>query len=211
MANSEIEMNNIDDSVEILSAGLKIYPDNPVAHLLLGKAYALMGTYDKALEYFKKGSELIHSDDTYDYYLDQIDSIRKQRSMFEATRGKSFFNSSEVSSDLKNEPDLFNTSDKNVKEEELVVSIDERLSQIADQISKAKISISHNASVTNTGFENIIYEDNLIISETLAKIYIAQNEYGEAIKVYKKLVEKKPELEEHYTDMINEIKSKINS
>ncbi len=52
MADSKIEDNNADDAVEILSAGLKTYPEHPVAHLLLGKAFAMRGNYGKALEYF---------------------------------------------------------------------------------------------------------------------------------------------------------------
>ncbi len=46
MANSQIEENNIDEAVEILRTGLKTYPEHPVAHLLLGKAFTMMESYD---------------------------------------------------------------------------------------------------------------------------------------------------------------------
>jgi tetratricopeptide (TPR) repeat protein len=211
MANSEIQDNNIDTAESILCAGLAVYPDNPVAYLLLGKAYGLMGNYDKALDCFKKGSDILHSEETYDYYLNELQSIRKQRSLFKATRGNSFFNSSKFTSELKDEPNLFNSIEKKTENKERANSIDDRLNQLADQISKAKISTSYNHTVTNSDFESILKKDNLIISETLAKIYAAQNEYNEAIKVYKKLIAREPEREEHYTNMINEIKHKVNS
>jgi tetratricopeptide (TPR) repeat protein len=48
----------------------------------------------------------------------------------------------------------------------------------------------------------------MIVSETLAKIYVAQNEYDEAIKVYEKLIKKEPSRYEHYTGKIKEIRSR---
>ena len=211
MASSEIQQNNIDTAISLLQEGLDIYSDNPVAYLLLGKAFALMGNYEKGLDYFKKGSELVHSSATYDYYVNELQDIKKQRSLFEATKGKSFFNPTNISSEQKTEPDLFNSSKHKTKNKETVDTIDNRLNQLVDQISKAKISTSYSNTLTDSDFEKILKKDNLIISETLAKIYTAQNEYEEAIKVYKKLIAKEPEREEHYSNMIREIKQKVNS
>ncbi|MFC2102821.1 tetratricopeptide repeat protein [Bacteroidota bacterium] len=211
LANSEMQDKNIETAITLLLAGLDVYPDNPVAHLLLGKAFALMGNYDKALDCFKKGSDIIQSGKTYDHYVNELQTFRKQRSLFEVTRGNSFFNETKFTSNLKNEPDLFHSSDKNIEDKKLATSIDDRLNQLADQISKAKISTSYSHSVTNSDFESIFKEDNLIISETLAKIYVAQDEYEEAIKVLEKLIAKEPERADYYTNMINEIKQKVNS
>jgi tetratricopeptide (TPR) repeat protein len=49
----------------------------------------------------------------------------------------------------------------------------------------------------------------MIVSETLAKIYVAQNEYDEAIKVYEKLIKKEPSRYEHFTEKIKEIRSRL--
>jgi predicted Zn-dependent protease len=51
--------------------------------------------------------------------------------------------------------------------------------------------------------------DNLLVSETLAKIYIAQGEIHEAIKIYERLIERKPENKEKYYQSINELKSRL--
>jgi len=51
----------------------------------------------------------------------------------------------------------------------------------------------------------------MLVSETLAKIYLAQNEFNEAIKVYEKLIKKDSARYDYYTGKIKEIRTKINS
>ena len=209
MAGSQIEDNNIDEAVEILRAGIKTYPEHPVANLLLGKAFAMMGNYGKALEYFKKGSDTIQSDETYNYYVNELEKVKKQRSFFESSRGNSFFNSSKNVQKVANAPDLFNAKSETKQEKELAITIDERLGELADQISKVKLSASTGSTTTHTDFKDILSQDSMIVSETLAKIYVAQNEYDEAIKVYEKLIKKEPSRYEHFTEKIKEIRSRL--
>jgi tetratricopeptide (TPR) repeat protein len=52
------------------------------------------------------------------------------------------------------------------------------------------------------------YEHSLV-SETLAKIYISQGEFKEAISIYEKLIERKPENKEKYLHSIGELKSRL--
>jgi tetratricopeptide (TPR) repeat protein len=209
MADTQIEENNVDEAVKILRAGLNTYPEHPVAHLLLGKAFAKMGSYGKALESFKKGSDIIQSDETYNYYVSELEKIKKQRSLFEASRGKSFFNSSDNLQKEANAHELFNEKSETKQDKELAITIDERLEELADQISKVKLSASTGSTVTHTDFKDILTQDSMIVSETLAKIYVAQNEYDEAIKVYEKLIKKEPARYEHFTDKIKEIRSRL--
>lgn len=209
MADSQIEENNVDEAVEILIAGLKTYPEHPVAHLLLGRAFAKMGNYGKALEYFKKGSDIIQSDETYNYYVNELEKVKKQRSLFEASRGNSFFNSSENLQKSAKVPDLFHAKSETKQEKELAITIDERLEELADQISKVKLSASTGSPTTHTDIKDILSQDSMIVSETLAKIYVAQNEYDEAIKVYEKLIKKEPSRYEHFTEKIKEIRSRL--
>jgi tetratricopeptide (TPR) repeat protein len=209
MANSQIEENNIDEAVEILQAGLKTYPEHPVAHLLLGKTFAMRGNYGKALECFKKGSNIIQSEETLNFYVNELEKMKKQGSLSEASRGNSFFNSSKNLEKPAKTPDLFIAKSETKEEKELAVSIDDRLAQLADQISKVKLSAAKGNSHTVSDFKDILSKDNMIVSETLAKIYVAQNEYDEAIKVYEKLIKKEPARYEHYTEKIKEIRSRL--
>jgi tetratricopeptide (TPR) repeat protein len=50
---------------------------------------------------------------------------------------------------------------------------------------------------------------SLIVTETLAKIYITQGELAEAIEVYKKLIKKNPQKEEYYKQKIDKLKSEL--
>ena len=209
IANSQIEDNNVDEAIEILRAGLKTYPEYPVAHILLGKAFAMKGNFGEALECYKKGSNIIQSEETYNFYVNELEEMKKQRSLFEASRDNSFFNSSKNLNEPTNAPDAVIADSESKDEKELTVSIEERLAQLADQISKVKLTVSARNPDKVSDFKDILSQDNMIVSETLAKIYVAQNEYDEAIKVYEKLIKKEPSKYEHYTEKIKEIRSKI--
>jgi len=209
VANTELEKNNIDEAIDILDAGLRIYREHPTANLLLGKAYALSGNYSDALELYQKGSKILRSDRTYDYYLDELESIRKRRTLFETTKGNAFLSSSDDSGSSFPDHVTFDPDTDTTSGEDLANSIDERLEQLAKEISKAKLSPSYGSTSSDTDFLEKLSGDNLIVSETLAKIYLAQNEYDEAIKIYEKLIIKDASKQEYYTGKINEIRAKL--
>ena len=211
MANNELDSNNVDNAVKILQSGLRIFPDYPVAYLLLGKTYALMGGYDKAAEYFKKGSEILGSHKTYDFYLTEIDSIKKRRSLFKSTTGNVFPSPAKGPVKPENEGSLFHQEKKARSVQELTTSIDEKMDQLAKELSKAKISTTNQSGKKETDFLDQLTNDSMLVSETLAKIYLAQNEYNEAIKVYEKLIKKDSAKYDYYTGKIKEIRTKINS
>ena len=211
VANIEIEKNNIDEAIDILDAGLRIYKEHPTANLLLGKAYALRGNYSDALDLYQRGSKILRSDKTYDYYLNELESIRKQRSLFETAKGNAFFSSSDDSDSSFPDHATFDPDTDTTSGEDLANSIDERLEQLAKEISKAKLSPSYSSTSSDTDFIENLPGENLIISETLAKIYFAQDEYDEAIKIYEKLIKKDGSKYEYYTGKINEIRAKLES
>lgn len=76
------------------------------------------------------------------------------------------------------------------------------------KLPEIKIPIeTHEGNLTPTD-EPKTYE-TLLVSETLAKIYISQGELKEAIKIYEKLIERKPENKEKYLSSIEELKSRL--
>jgi len=208
IANNELEQNNILQAFQILEKGLKLYPNHPVAYFLLGKTFALKGKINKALEYFKKGSDLIQSEETYDYYVKEIESIKKQHMLFEESRGNIFTAGLEDKTTYVNKSEFPGLTENNETQVKSDSSLDEKLDELAKEISKAKISTLTDEEFKEPVHVSKISGDNLIISETLAKIYVAQEEFEEAIKVYEKLIKKEPAKHEYYSEKINEIRSK---
>jgi tetratricopeptide (TPR) repeat protein len=196
IANWEIEENNTEKGIEILNEGLKDYPGYAAAHFILGRAYILLEDYTNALKSFKKGSELIHSSQSYDYYFRELENIKKQRSLSDIN--KSF-------------PGIIPEENKNkLQGMDKNPPVDDKLGEIAQEISQAKISATSDEVKTYDDSFKYFSEDSFIISETLAKIYIAQGEFSEAIEVYEKLKKKYPEKKDYYSKKINDTKSRMN-
>lgn len=93
--------------------------------------------------------------------------------------------------------------------EDDIIEIEERLEQLASEISGAKINISESTNLDDNVSLADLSEKNIIISETLAKIYAAQGETEEAIKVYEKLINKSPSQKDYFTSKILELRSEL--
>ena len=199
LAGIEIEKNNLDSAIDILAEGLKNYPEFSVAYFLLGKIHTLKGNYSQALSFIKKGSELIHSPKSFDYYFNEIDEIKKQRSFFNISRWAEYGNDNNPAN-----PDI--TQSKNYRTitdettEETLAKLTKELEGASQSIKEAREKIEENRLKGNLN-------SDLIASETLAKIYTNQNEIQAAISVYKKLIMKNPEKEIYFNSKIEELKS----
>ena len=197
IADWELENNNHDLAIEILEEGLRESPDFSTPYFILGKVYSRKEEYGKALKCFKKGSELIGSNKTYEFYLRELETLRRVKTPFEM-RGINI---------------LQNTEEKREQfsglGDERSSGFEDNLDELAEKISHAKIPVTPEENKT-TDFEiNDFSDSSLIVSETLAKIYIAQGELQEAIAVYEKLSQKNPGKEEYFSQKITELKSKL--
>jgi tetratricopeptide (TPR) repeat protein len=205
MANSEIEKNNVERAVEILNNGIKLYPGYAAAYLILGKALTLLGNYTEAANAIKTGSDILHSKKTYDFYIKEVELIKKQRSLFRTTRRSAFF--AEEEQQPAEDPGLFEDMPQEEKKKSPGVPVDERLDQLAHEISSAKIpAVSKDSEIISRSSYDSYSHEGKIISETLAKIYVAQGEYLEAIKVYEKLKIKNPKRADYFDVKIQELK-----
>lgn len=180
VANGEIEKNNPEKAVEILNDGLAVYPNYPVAHILLGKALMLLGKYRESLDSYRKGSELINSPEVYDYYLQEVENLKKQRILFETSHKPGFIAA------VDNE----NTKDRKI-------SLEKELSSF-DSLNDNKIT----PVTRKPGGDSIV-------SETLANIYITQGELREALSIYERLLNKNPQKRDYYQQKISELKAEL--
>lgn len=212
LANVEIQNNNIDVAIEILNEGIKFYPLFAVAHILLGKAFSLKGKYNEALTAYETGCQLIHSEKSYEFYKLELELFRNSSIK---TKSNDYLSSLNSSSGKLNDEEIKEENDKDISSKN---SIDDNLFEIAERISKAKIEIDETTQnklnpTNQTSSEEISFDigeskEKLFASETLAKIYIAQGEFQEAIKTYLHLIEKNPLKKNYYQNKIDELKRK---
>ncbi len=192
MANIHLEKNNPQEALIILNAGLIHFPDHPVAIFLIAKAHTALGNYSQAIKFLKKGSELIHSPKSYEFYFREIEAIKKQQILYDL--GKT---SDEKSTQPANEKDL------------TAIFLTDKVKKIAEELKEAEEvlikSDKENFEITNFN----LVDDSLILSETLAKIYVNQREYQEAIRIYEKLKIKIPEKSHYFDSKIDELKLKL--
>ena len=188
-AGYELDEKNLEDTIEILTKGLKNFPNYAAPYLMLGKAYALKGDYTEAIENIKKGSDLIPSKKTYDFYLNEIENIKNKVSL-----GFSNVNKVEETSSVNEE--LYGKNS---------VPKDEKLRDLVRELSPKQKTEHH----IERAEQEKSFGKNIIVSETLAKIYLSQGEYNEAIEIYNLLKEKHPDKVEYYSKKIDELKSKL--
>jgi tetratricopeptide (TPR) repeat protein len=210
-ASTEMDNQNVDRAIEILTEGIKLYPDYPTAYILYSRALSLTGDYGKALQQVKTASDLLHSKKTYDYYLKEIENMKKHSSLFASSRGSAFIPNADYL-EKDEQPSLFlEELELGIKENFEQSDIDDRLEELADEISSARLSEIPDEDITQNYNKDDSNSGSTIVSETLAKIYAAQGEYKEAILIYEKLIDKTPSKKEEYLQKIKELHLRLNS
>jgi tetratricopeptide (TPR) repeat protein len=89
IAEREINENNFTKAIEILETLVNNSPSNAAAYFLLGRAHAGEGSYRLALMNFRKGSDLIGSEKTYQHYLHEIENLKRKQTEVEFSGKKS--------------------------------------------------------------------------------------------------------------------------
>ena len=168
-----------------------------------------MGKKELAAKLIKKGSNLIHSHETYNFYMEELDTLEKHTTVPGSPREKIFFNENADSKESENFvlPAVKEKEEDKLEETE---AIENRLEQLAKTIASAKLPPPGDEKNIETRSLGQLSENNLIVSETLAKIYVSQGQYNEAIKVFKNLIKMKPGKTDYYSEKIEEIKLKFN-
>jgi len=187
--------NEPQNAISILENGLKIFPDHPLAFILMGKAYLMLDDIEMTEFFFKKSSELLNSNPTFTYYKNKYKLPDKQLSPFDSSRGSVFINSSSED-ELKDEVILTKTN-----------SVEDRLSEIAEELINKKLERTDDLPLRETNQQEYSPNKSRLASETFANIYLSQGQKNEAIKIYELLVHRNPGKKDYYLGKIKEIQS----
>jgi len=233
-ANTEVLKNNLDDAIDVLMNGIEIYPEYPTAYFILGKAYTLKNQFKDAEEAYRKGSDLIYSKSTFDFYMKEIENSKSERLVFNPDRSGAFLKTEnkviqkeepivdvDESFDIDKSVINYKIKENEVKDIEIEKNknriknspsiekdFEEKLDKLANEIASARLPVVDNTPITNVSTREFINDDPMIISETLAKIYEAQNEFQEAVKIYEKLIIKYPDKKGEFTKRILSLKNR---
>jgi len=195
VADFYLRNNDLHTAVSILENGLKIYPNHPLAFILMANAQHLLGNNVLSETYLQKASELLNSNRTFEHYKLEFKLPDKRISPFDTSRGNIFFNSSD---------DYL--LDEEVSDDQLK-SVDDNLPQIAEKLINTKFDQSSNISPSETNQHEYNPDKSKLATETFANIYISQGQKSEAIKIYELLIHRNPEKKEYYSEKIRQLKS----
>lgn len=195
VADYYLRNNDSQTAISILENGLKLYPNHPLAFILMAKTLYLLGNIEMTESYLKKASELLNSNLTFKHYKHELKLPDKQISPFDSSRGNLFFNS----------------SDDYVLREEVAddqpKSVEDNLPQIAEKLINTKLDQSNSSSPSETNRQEYSPDKSKLASETFANIYLSQGKKNEAIKIYELLIQRNPEKKEYFFEKINQLKS----
>jgi tetratricopeptide (TPR) repeat protein len=186
--------NDPQTAFSILENGLKIFPEHPLAYILIGKVQYALGNIEESESYLRKGCELLNSEQTFNYYKNKFHLPDKKSSPFDSSRGNIFMNSPE---DFIFEEEA--TSNKSSL-------IEDNLNELAEKLINARIDRSEINPVSENNQKEYNPDRSKLATETLANIYLSQGQKSEAIKVYELLANRNPLKSEYYFKKIREIK-----
>lgn len=179
-ASKEIHAGNYTKALDLLVLAIEKYPEHLTAHLLKSIALAHNGKYEEAKNLLKDLKYPILTSDTVNFYVNEIDRIKR------SADGISVSFDETVNEVL---------NDSFLEEEQLETRKDFEL-------------LDDNFDFNDTEKDAEI-EPSSIVTETLAEIYASQQNYDEALEIYEKLKELKPEMKEKFDKRISELTSAI--
>ena len=195
VADAHLLNNEPQAAISILESGLKIFPDHPVAFILLSKAYHQLGNNENTESYLKKTSDILNSSNTFKYYKNEFKLPDKQISPFDSSRGNVFINSTDEF-DLDEEVDVKSSK-----------PVEDNLQQIAEKLINTRLEKNDVPPLIENTQQKYNPDKGTLASETLANIYLSQNRKNEAIKIYELLADRDSNKREYFLEKIKMLKS----
>ncbi|MCF8240690.1 MAG: hypothetical protein K9J16_04825 [Melioribacteraceae bacterium] len=184
VAKNLLSENKVDKAIDIIENGIKNFPEYSTGYLIYSLALASAGRYDDAYIQLNYASDFLFNEELVKQYSGFIKEIQfKDTGFVETNRGK--FTD-------------FETPAETV--------IEEKLDELVDELSSAKIPQPEASRDSISAFDvDFKFDNNYIVSETLANIYLSQGNLKEAKAQFEKLISMHPAKEDHFQKKIDEI------
>lgn len=179
-ASKAIDIQDYSKALKLLNSAIDKYPNYATSYFLIAVAHAHNGDYEQAKEFLSKGNELFQENETLEYYNSEIEKIKRKAEGISVDFEDTV---KDVLNESFLEPDDFDQ--------------EPNLELLDDEFQRQE----------HSNFEN--FEQQSIVTETLAEIYASQNNFEEAIDIFEKLKKVKPELTERFDNRIKELSDAI--
>lgn len=189
LASSELDNNEFNSAIEILEKGMNKFPSYPTASFIYSIALAYQGKTVEAFDCLEKVRSIFPCPETIEYYKRKIQLIHNDQNVLKDSSRFSFA------------PAM----------PEGKVAFEDKLESIAQELSRAKITMSNNHVVGSIPSADEIIPAKEIVSETMARILIGQGNLKEALSVYENLAISNPDKEEYFLSKIDEIRKQLGS
>ena len=190
-----IKNNNPQIAYSILENGMEIFPDHPLAQILMAKVQYSLENIEESEACFRKASQLLNSEETLTYYKKKFNLPDKRNSPFDSSRGNIFMSS----------PEDFNFDEDVVNEQ--VISDEDNFRDLAEKLMNARIDRNESTPATENYKNEFNLDKSKLATETLANIYLSQGQKTEAIKIFELLAFRNPGKREYFLEKIRKIKS----
>lgn len=201
-AEIEFDKGNLNNAIDILKNGLKIFPEYSTAYILLGKTYLEMKNFENAEECFRKGCSPLNLKESFNFYITEIEKSKRHELLKPGSEQPAY---KPTEKPLPETEEFSVISDFNNND----LADEDELDELVKKIDNAKINLSEDDNEPIVIQPEEHKKETVIVSETLAKIYISQGKFKEALEIYKKLLLKEPDKKEYLQHRIKEIESQI--
>ncbi|MDA0986130.1 MAG: tetratricopeptide repeat protein [Bacteroidetes bacterium] len=206
LADALLSLNKTDEALLLCQNGIEKYPDYAAAYVVLGKINLKLGNFISAKNNFLTA---IQKSPTNQIAVKLIQNIPEEKLTEPEKINFPQFEEFEKTHEVKipeNELitiDEFLSIKKIQTEEENINQMDE-LAQLLSQAEKiTPVEVSENSTLPD-----IELFEPFIVTPTLAEIYANQEEFSDAIELYKTLIQKRPDQKDEFVKRIEELKLK---
>ena len=179
-ASKEFDAGNYNNALTLLETAIEKFPNHATSYFIYALTLAKKKDFDEAKKILSIANDIWNVKDTYDYYSDQIERIKRSAKGISVNFDETV---NEVLNESFLEPEGFNNK----------IEFD-----LLDDDTK----------LDKTEYKSDI-EQTAIVTETLAEIYASQQSYKEALDIYEKLTKIKPDLKDKFEKRISELNDAI--